>query len=130
MEGCNTFSVKLLELLHYLSVTGLINIHVCHKHHTGQFMFFANLPGLLCTCLDSRFAAHNNNRRVRCGDSLLHFADKIEIAGSIQNINLCIFPDNGHNRCIYGKLPFDFLLIVITDSIAVSYLPHTCGHAG
>ena len=126
MKRCNFLSVKSLQIFHYLTVTCIVNIHICHKDHTWKMIFFTDFPGAPRACLDSRFSGNNDNCCIRCGNCLFDFPDKIKIAWGIQNINFAVFPRDRDHRSMDRKLAFRLLLIKITDGIFICDRPHTC----
>ena len=51
--------------------------------------------------------------------SLLDFADEVEIAGGIENIDLLAVPDKIHKRCGDRAVFFYFFGVEIADRVAV-----------
>ena len=119
MKGCHLLSVKLCHILYYLPEGSIIHIHIGYINHSGQFIFFTQLPRLLGSHFDSRLAVHNDNRCSRSADCFFYLADKIKISGGIQNIDFRISPFNWNHGCIDGKLALLFFFAVITQRISI-----------
>ena len=61
-------------------------------------IFFAQLPRFFGTRFDARFTRHDDDRAVGDAHRFVHFAGKIEIAGSVEDIEFIIVPLDGNER--------------------------------
>ena len=127
MQRSDPLSIQFRQLFHDLAVADIVDIHIRNKDHTGQVIFFAQIPCLLGSNLHARFSGNDDHRRVRCAGSLLSLADKIKEARGIQNIDLILSPHHRNHRCGNRKLAFDLLFIKITDGISVAYFSQAVG---
>ncbi len=125
MKRRDLFAVKLCQIFHDLLKGSLIHIHIGYIYHTRQMIFLAEFPCFQRTDLHASFSGNNNDRCICSGNRFFDFSHKIKIAGGIQQIDLAVIPFDRDAGGRYGKMPFLFFFSVVTDSIAVRYLPHT-----
>ena len=130
MERRNLFSVLLGHIFHNLSERCVVNIHIRHKHKSGELIFLADIPRLLRADFHTGLTGYYNNSRVRRAHSLFHLAYEIKKAGGIQHINLCALPLDRNNRRSDGNMAFLLLLTKITHRVPVVYPAHSGRDAG
>ena len=99
MKGRDLLAVKFGKLLHNLAVADVVHIHIRYKEHTGEFIFLAEFPCLLCSHLHAGLAGNHDDRGVRRADSLFHFAYKVKVSRCVKNVNLHLIPRNRKKCC-------------------------------
>ena len=129
MKWCNLLSIQFLQIFDYLTIAGIINIHIRNKDHTRKFVFLTHFPRTLCSGLNARLSGNHNNRSVCYRYCLFYFSHKVKISRCIQNIYLNIAPRNRDYRCMDGKLPLVFFLVIITYRVAVCDGSHSIGQS-
>ena len=93
-------AVQLCQLLNNFTEGCMVYIHLRYKEHTGQFVFFTELPCFLSTNFHTGFTRYHDDRCICCCHCFFCFSYKIEIAWCIQQVDLRIFPDQRYNRCV------------------------------
>ena len=98
MERSDLFAIKLCQFLYYFTVADIIYIHICYKEHTRKFIFFAQVPCLLSSHLNSGLTGNNDDRCICCADSLFYLTYKIKVSRSVKDIDLYFIPRNRNQR--------------------------------
>ena len=134
LERSDLSSELLLQLEKELTEAGLVIIHVGHEDHARKVVLLAHIPCLDGTRLDACLAVYDDNGCICYAGCLFHFADKIKITRSIQDINfkssvftLELQRDHGSRN---GKLSLDFFFIIIADRIPFRNASKSLGDAG
>ena len=128
MNRRNFFAIKFCKLFYNFTVTYVIHVHVCYENHTRQFIFFTEIPCLLCSNLNAGFTGYYDDCCVCCAYSFLYFSHKIKVSRCIQHIDFYFIPRYGNECCRNGELSLNFFLIIIADSIAIFYSSETACH--
>ena len=100
IERSNLLAVQLCQLLNNFTEGCMVYIHLRYKEHTGQFVFFTELPCFLSTNFHTGFTRYHDDRCICCCHCFFCFSYKIEIAWCIQQVDLRIFPDQRYNGCV------------------------------
>ena len=125
MEWSHFLSKSFFQLLHDFHIFSIRIIHVGNKKYSWNLSSLTNLPSLNCSNFDSRLAIYNNNCCISNTHCIFHLTHKIKISRCVKNVNLQTIPLYRYNWSIYGKLSFNLLLIIITDSITVLHPSHS-----
>ena len=88
------------------------------------------IPSKLGTNLKTCLTVNHNQRSVCYANCLVHFAFKIEVAGSVDHIDLNIFPENVCERCGQREASCLFLCVKVAYGVAIGGLAHTVNAAG
>ena len=83
MERSNLLAVQRLQVFNDLTVACIVNVHIRYEDHTWKLILLTQIPRPLRTGLNAGFTGYNNDCRIRCGYSLLHFSHEIKISRCI-----------------------------------------------
>ena len=112
----------------------MVIIHVCNKYDSREFIFFTQIPCFFCTNFNSCLTVYNDDRRISRADSLFHLAYEIEIAWSIEKVDLDLslsaFVLDRNHRCGDRELSLDLFFVIVTDRITISNFSHSLCNAG
>ncbi len=92
VERSDLLAVESGQILDYLAVGHLIDVHVGNKEHARQMVFLTDVPGLLGAGLDAGLGAYHDDGAVCNGDGLFYLADEIKVSGGIEHIQLIVVP--------------------------------------
>ena len=129
MDRRNLLSVKLCQILYYLTEACIVHVHVCDKEHAGQFILFAQLPCFLCSDFHAVLSGYDDDRSVRCRCRFLCLSNKIKVARCIQHINLNIAPFDRYCCRADRKLSLYLFFIKIADRISFCYISQSAGNS-
>ena len=125
MERSQFLTVLFCHFFHNVLKGSIINIHVCNKDKTRQFILVAQFPGFFGTHFNACFTGYNDDRCISCANCFFYFTDKIKESGSIQNIDLNPLPLNRNNRCTDGNLSLLLFFTIVTYGISILHFAHT-----
>ena len=125
IKGCNLLAVTIGQILHDLTIGGIVNVHIGNKDHPRNLVFFTQLPGLFRPHFHAGLTGDDDDGRIRHTHRLLYLSDKIEEAGRIQQIDLAAFPLHRNRRCADGNSTLLLFLIEIADGILIFHPPHS-----
>ena len=118
-------SVQLGQSFDGAAIVGVVQVHVGDIDHSGQIIFVAEIPCALGTYFDAGLAGNNDDGCIRNADSLFHFADKIEISGCVQNVDLAVLPFYRDQGSLDRETSLLLLLRVIGDGVSILDLTHS-----
>ena len=130
MERSHLLTVLIGHVWHDLSERSIIDIHIRHKYKSGQLILIAQLPCFLCAHLQTGLTGYNNNRRIRCGYSLLNLSYEIKESGRIQHVDLDTLPFDRNNRCRNGYMALLLFFTKVTYCVPVIYFTHPGSDTG
>ena len=125
MDRSDFLAVHLLKILHDRAVGSIVIVHIGDKEHARKISLLTEFPCLLGTDCDAVLTGDNDDSGICNTCSLLYFADKVEISGCIENIDLDFIPLYRDNTRADREFSFDFFLIVVADGISVCHGTHT-----
>ena len=118
-------TVELCQSFNGTAIVCVIEIHIRDIDHSGQIVFFTEIPCALSTDFHAGLAGDNDDCSIRYADRLFHFTDKIEISGCVQNVDLAVLPFYRNQRCLDGETSLLLFLCEIGDGVSVFDLAHS-----
>ena len=110
------------QLLHNLHVVGVFGVHAVDDEHAAHVVLLGIIPGFFRAHVQAAHSAHHDAGGFHHAEGTHHFADKIEIAGHVDHVDLGVFPFHGRDSRADGNMAFDFFGIIVGGGGAVFHL--------
>ena len=118
----DTDAELLAQLVKYAAETRFGVVALVDEKCARQFRVRSIIPCKLRADLNACFCVDNNHSASGNAQRLLDLADKIKVAGGVEQIDLFLLPFDQCQRGGNGKASFQFFIIIIADCIFIADL--------
>jgi len=74
----------------------MLLVEAVDEEEAGPLVLLDDVPGQVCAHLDSGDAVQEYDGQVSHAQAAVHLADEIGIAGQVEDVELVLFPVDGH----------------------------------
>ena len=106
-----------------------VDVHFVDESDAGHLVGVGLTPHVLGLRFHAAFGAEHRDRSVQHSQAALDFNGKVDVSGSVDDVDLMTFPHGGSSSGSDGDPPFSLLLHVIHNRCAVVHLAEFARHA-
>ena len=117
MERSNLGTEVLGQLLNYFCKVSIGIIHSCNEEHSGKFLLFTHFPSLNGTYFNACLSVNYYYCSSCCIKCLLYFSYKVEITGTIKEIDLNPVMLYRNQRSADREGTLNLFFIIVTNGI-------------